>query len=249
MKILGCANHTPEQLLHWLEKHNIATPADIAIVQQGTHLSSKRPKSRFLFVTDIESVRVNQHVLNSQSYANTFMFMFGSSLTLSRVSNIVPLDYSKSTSLPLTFDQEKLSPSSIRRSLKSTHLHVGIHNHDNLKELTDRVKLGSLLNPLMTFIYTLPRATHQTQVKEVVAYYIYYGSSVQKFRKLLEDQDIVLSDRVFSRLFEILNSDVGKNYRAAFETYRKQGLAIACKKHKVSSYEMSYIASVVESKK
>lgn len=263
MFAFGLSNHSPDQAMQsMLSKGIINDPSEVAILPSGSRLKeNKKPVRNVIFVLDVADFDRNVTVLNSKKYADVRLFIFASPLRIKELSNVVPLDFQTNPAgLGLGFVLRKdFDMKAYRKALKNEIETVSKEPAQYLRVLTDNAKLGSLLNPLMTFIYTLPSSTHQTPVKEAVAQYLYKGYSYRRFEEMLDElRDITITKRVRDRLKEILTSEVGENYRAAFKALSevpkdklnlkdKAALEEICTRFKTSGYEMSYIRSIVES--
>ena len=246
-KVFGVSHSTPEQMLLWmLKKKVIQDASEVAVVPNLTKLKKRKPVHDFLFIPAIASLRSNLDLFNAYNYTDVSIFVFASPVAILEISPVTPLDFVQSDLSPVVFTPVPLSLPKMRLT-KSAE--VSIHKVDFLKRLTDSVKVGSLLNPLMTFIYTLPSSTHQTPVKEAVAQYLYLGLSKAKLSQMFDACASSVSTRIRLRIDDILSSDVGQSYFEAFKTLHREGLDAACQQHTVNSYEMRYLISIAESKK
>lgn len=258
MFAFGLSNHSPDQAVNmFLSKGIIADESEIAVLPSGTRLrENKKPVREVIFVLSIPDFRRNLEVFNSTKYANARVFLFASALRINELNNVVALDFDKNPERGgLGFNMRKdLNLPLYRRALKCDEgdgvKHAPIKY---LNTLTDNVKRGSLLNPLMTFIYTLPSGTHQTRIKEAIAKYIYRGLSYKKLEEFFDEmKDITITKRVRDRFKEILTSEIGENYKAAFKALHDEpdaakGIEKVCKKFQTSDYEMRYLKSIVDS--
>lgn len=246
MYLFGLANTIPEHLMNWLVlKHIVQDHSEVAVLPMDSRLECKRPKRKFILGLSGDSIQRNLHVLNSKSFSDVTVFLFGAAIELSEFSSLVPLDYEKTELSPVKFEEITLSVSRYRAGQRPA---ICVKQKiDYLKLLSDRIKVGSLLNPLMTFLYTLPSSTHQTPVKNIVALYLYHCLSDSKLDQMLSNLDVPITSRMRTRLYEILESDAGCNYREAFKSYGRLGLEKTCQQNSVNSYEISYIVSVAES--
>jgi hypothetical protein len=258
MHCFGITNHSPDQALRFLTtKKVIKDSSEVAIVPSGTILKEgKKPVRPILFILTVMDFYRNVEVLNSKKYEGAQVFVFASPLRIRELANIVPLDFEvNAATAGLGFILKKeLDLNAYRKGCKVDAQEVKRKTAEYLTMLTDNVKRGSLLNPLMTFLYTLPSATHQTPVKEAVAMYLYKGKSFEKLEEMLDGiKGVIISKRVRDKLKEILKSEVGENYRAAFKAFRESkddgktpALQAICKKFGTSDYEMKYLRSIVE---
>lgn len=259
MHCFGVSNHSPDQAVAFLiAKKVIEDMSELAIVQSGTVLKeNKKPARPILFILSISDFYRNMAVLNSERYAEAQIFVFASPLRIRELDNVIPLDFEVNpATVGLGFLLKKEIDLAIyRTSIKRKEAEeITRKTTEYLTTLTDNVKRGSLLNPLMTFLYTLPSSTHQTPVKEAVARFLYKGQSFAKLESMLDEiKGVVITKRIRDRLKEILQSEIGDNYKAAFKAYRTQkdegktpAISAICKKFGTSDYEMKYLKSVVE---
>ena len=103
---------------------------------------------------------------------------------------------------------------------------------------------ATILNQLMTFIYSLPRATHQTAVKEAVCHWMMLKYPVSKVEAMIaKTPEAVLNPKQLTRLRELLTSEVAQTYRRALqEGGDSEYLA---RKYEISAYEINYMRAVV----
>lgn len=256
----GVSNHSPEQALHFLVRRSIvADTSAVAIVPAGTLLATdKKPSRKIIFILSISDFNRNLKTLNSASYQHTQVFLFASPLRVAELSNTTALDFEPhpaNQGLGWLLKKE-FNLAALKARLRQPVLEVSRQSTKYLTLLTDTAKQGSLLNPLMTFIYTLPSSTHQTPVKEAVVDYLYKGSSFEALESLLDSiKGIIVSDRIRDRLKAILQAEEGLNIRKAFKEYRaakKIGKVIPwptlARNHGVADYELRYLKSVFDAK-
>lgn len=124
------------------------------------------------------------------------------------------------------------------------HLELERSHYDAIAEAVNEVKAQkTILNQLMTFIYTLSSATHQKPVKETICRWIVSKANIERLKKaLLANKDAPLSVKQLDRIEVILTSDVAELYRTAL---REGGdTEILAEKYGISAYEMNYIRAV-----
>jgi len=258
MFCFGVANSSPEKALAFLEaKGTIKSPSDVTVVPVGRVLSGeKAPKRNVVFIICIADLFRNLKVLNGPLYRDVQVFVFASPLRINELQNCTHLDLDPDVAnRGIGFRlAHTLSSVKYKAALKrDPALPVRRDNGQYLTVLTDNVKHGSLLTPLMTFIYTLPRATHQTPVKEALAKF-FFGTSVQS---ALEDELAkFLSEKNLIKVRDLVTSEVARTYRDAFRDYREKikggekiNLKSLCNRWNVNDYEMKYVLSVIEGMK
>lgn len=255
MYAFGLSNHSPGQAVTTLmSKGIIEDESEIAILPAGMRLrENKKPIRDVIFVMSIPDFRRNLEIFNSRKYESTRVFLFASALRINELQNVTALDFDTDPAQAgLGFTPRKdLNMPLYRRTLKSSADTVKHSVVNYLNTLTDNVKRGSLLNTLMTFIYTLPSATHQTPIKEAVAVNLYRAQSFKKLEEAFDALDLNITKRVRDRFKEILTSEIGENYKQAFKAMaadpdKANALENACKQFQTSDYEMRYLKSVVD---
>lgn len=260
MHCFGISNHTPEQALIALQKRQVvAEMSEVAIVPAGTILNTeKKPSRPILFILNTSDFYRNLKTLNSSRYDTAHVFVFASPLRVAELAGCIPLDFEANpASKGLGYLLKKdINISEYRQRVKKATTQVARMHTRYLTLLTDSVKHGSLLNPLMTFLYTLPSSTHQTPVKEAVAIYLYKGGAWPKLETLLDSiKGVIINKRIRDRLKDILKSPEGENMRAAFKELRAAKgetkvptWSQLAKRHSVTEYEMKYIKSVYDAR-
>lgn len=257
MYAFGLSNNSPDQAVGTLLSKNVIEDAsEIAVLPSGTRLKeNKKPVRNVIFCLSVTDFNRNLEVLNSARYAMVRVFIFASPLRIREMQNVVALDFDVNPAASgLGFLMRKdLNMPLYKKTIKTAQAEqvsrVAAHY---LNTLTDNVKRGSLLNPLMTFIYTLPSSTHQTPVKEAIAKFLYKSLPYSRLEIMLDEiRGVTVNKRVRDRLKEILTSEVGENYRAAFKAMGalpedKDRIETICKQFHTSDYEMKYIESIVK---
>ena len=256
MYCLGVSNHSPLTAIEFLLKtKTISSRKDIQIVEVGTVLPAK-PKRAALAIVSIQDFLKNAKTLNSLAYKDAIVVVFASALRIRELHNCFALDSEPTKeSGGVVVRMTKLSRVRLKQGLKAPCNDVFRQDRKFLIALTDSVKSGSLLNPLMTFIYTLSSATQQTPVKEACAAFFHGGLTFSAMLSMLKSKyGVTLTDRQVSTLSGILEGDVGKSFSGLFKDYRLAkktasdktvNLESLCKKHGTAIYEVRYLLSVV----
>jgi hypothetical protein len=251
----GLSNHSPDQAMASLvAKGIIDDPSEIAVLPSNIRLrENKKPIRSVLFILNVSDFLRNLNVLNSVRYENVQVFIFASPLRVRELQNVTALDFDvnpAANGLGFTVRKDMNMPLYKRVLRGEGSEEVSKVNTHYLGILTDNVKRGSLLNPLMTFIYTLPSSTHQTPIKEAVAHYLYKSLTFKQFEDSLDAlRNITITKRVRDRLKEILTSEIGENYRKAFKALSSEKDATiksVCETFHTSDYELKYIQSIAE---
>jgi hypothetical protein len=234
MYAFGVARHSPDTVISWIAKQEKIETSEIAVFPIGKTLR-KRINRKVLVMLNVSDAHRNMQTLNAM-YKEKKVVIFGSPIRLVELDGITPLDW-----FPLKnmtgFRYTNLMVSKYL-SAKDTKLQK---SKEYVIELIDSLKEGSLLTPLMTFIYTLP-ASQQLQVKQAATAYICKQSESKNVLSSLN-----LPKKSKDRLNEILNSDISKKYITFFsETPKKMDLSINPEDYGCAKYEVSYLSSIIK---
>lgn len=254
-KIFGVSNHTPEVLVQALVKSKIAqSHSDVGIIPVNSKLSATAKHKCLLFLTPADLHR-NIPTLSTQSYQGCHAFLFANPMRVHELTGVTPLDFEANPEYPgFGFTLKSLSLAPVKCAKADSV--VTRRNGKYLSKLIRYVQKGSLLNPLMTFIYTLPSSA-QGRVKTAVVKWLYLGKPRSFLERILEDvASGAITQRTKDKLATILFTDAGTAYQKAFAEFRrlkKEGspvnIAKLAKTFDVSDYEMRYILSVIEDNK
>lgn len=255
IRVFGVANHSPEALVRSLVKFKRATPADIGILPVNFVLSDKKPnKHAFLFFLTVSDLMRNLETLKSPKYEGCSAVVFSNPMRLNELVGIQALDFAPNPEyqgfgfLLKTLDMNKV------RTFKGSET-IEKKSGKYLAKLVEHVQQGSLLNPFMTFIYTLP-SSMQGAIKTSVLKWLYSGKPDSYLNAAFDSvtQGNVTA-RVRTKFKDILLTEVGRSFQAAFKAYREAkkagsaNVAKIAKANQVSEYEMRYILSVIEDTK
>ena len=240
--VFGIANHSPDEVVASLLKYKIALKSsDIGILPP---MAKADTRYRFLLVLSAADLSRNLSRLHDTGVK---VFVFSNPVDLLDFSGIVNLDF-----VPVddfSFNFTKLNLLSVS---KSPAQRVHRNKSQFLSNLINSVKHGSLLNPLMTFIYSLS-STNQNVVKRLAVCHLYFGYTEKKLRQCAGE---VLTDRATDKLVAILNTSIGHSYATALGRIKslrtkkaKFELSSIASETSTSSYELSYMLSVLDSKK
>lgn len=240
--VFGIANHSPDDVVAALLRYRTAAQAsDIGILPP---MSKADTRHKFLLVLSTDDLARNMTRLDASGVK---VFVFSNPIDLVSFSGVVNLDF-----VPVddfAFNYQTLDLSKVAKSKAGL-----VHRVPSpfLTDLINSVKFGSLLNPLMTFIYSLS-SQNQNLVKQLTVAYLYQGQSIQKFSTLLAPH---LTERAINKLVSILDTSIGSSYAKALQSIRelrKKKSAVDISKvaseTSTSSYELSYMLSVLDSVK
>lgn len=254
MFAFGVANNAPAVVIQeLLKKKVVATMKEISILPSNTKIPKKIPEYKVLLVLNVGDLVANRIALESKIFKDIKVILFADAMKISDFVGVTPLDFEPSAEHPgFGFKLLPLNLSTVKRT-SLIHSKIERKHGKYLENLVCHVRSGSLLNPLMTFLYTLP-STVQTRVKVAVVKWIYLSKTEKDLEKILSElPDILLTTRVVDKLKSILLTEIGKNYQDAFAEYRKALKAgslpkvpALVKKYGVSDYEMRYIMSIIK---
>lgn len=185
-----------------------------------------------------QRVRDFRRAVVNKSWATATSLVFDSPMELSQY-NIPAADFSQPVDLhihgfvckPIALDFQSIDE--VRRT-----------GFDLIEEAVKEVKAkATILNQMMTFIYSMPRATHQTPVKEAMCQWMVSKYPLAKVEALIKrTPEADLTDKQVARLREILSSPVAQLYRTALQEGGDSDLLAL--KYGVSAYEINYMRAV-----
>lgn len=257
--VYGVANHTPDQAINWLRDDYNVQQKHIHILPVGHKLVNPKTNKvgKYVFILRPSDLKNNERLINNPAYSEHIFFLFGSPIRLTEFDTIKPLDYAES---------EELHKAGIRlfttfRELKSltseaTRCPVKVPDRTFLTRVVDSTQqYGSLLQPFLSFIYTLPSATHQMPTKTAICLWIYNDGTKEELDDIILnlDREITVTTKFRDKLRKILLTEEGDKYKQAFAEYRRvrhegkqPSYDSLATKFKVSAYEMRYIKSIVD---
>lgn len=250
-KIYGVSNHSPDFVVKALVKSKkVASASEIGIVPLNSELSENCSYKVVMFLTALD-LRKNLKLLNDKE---CIAILFANPLRVNELQGVVPLDFSADPEYPgFGFNLHSLDLTKISKKIE--HTEVTKINGNYLSNLISYVQKGSLLNSLMTFIYTLPSSS-QSLVKVAVVKWLYLNKPRSYLDNILDDLgSTIVTKKCRERLKKILFTEVGTQYQKAFIEYKsmkadgKANLVKIAKQYGVSDYEMRYILSIVEESK
>lgn len=255
MKVYGVCNHSPDFLFVWLKKLYSVSSSEIYILPENDFLTVRPRKNvKIVFFLSNRSFRRNLEIVNSKHYKNISAILFASPIDIHSYENIFPLDFMESDDIHLdAFLLQSLNKK--RFSFSADSSLIERNKTDYLQNVLEHLKsFGSLLNPLMTFVYTLPSGSHQKPVKEMVCRWLYEDSDISELEKSLDKVSVSMSfsSKQKKRLIDILSSDVARKYKNALAEYKRsvqneETIYKIVYKWSVSAYELRYILSIVKS--
>lgn len=249
--LFGVANNAPEYVIEKLLKSGIKSN-EIGLIPHNSRAAAK-PSYKLVLVLTYSDFARNLPVFKSEAYRNTQIILFASAMRIAEYTGMTFLDFDRDKEHPeYGFNFKPLNLRALRTQKPAEIVRT---KGKYLSKIIKHVKEGSLLNPLMTFIYTLPSVA-QTEVKIAVAKWLVESRKDPELAKLLSNlKTTTVTERVKNKLSDILMTDLGVAYRKAFAEYRTQKKAgdvkfpRIAKDFGVAEYEMKYLLSVMEDSK
>lgn len=236
-RVFGVANHSPEEVVSSLLKTRIATKAS----EIGILPPDARADTRFKYLLLLSTTDFSRN-LSIFDNSDICVFVFSNPIDLVSLLGIIHLDFIASEN---TFAYTDLNMQAMQKSLPSEIKKV---DSKFLTKLIDSVSHGSMLNPLMTFIYSLS-SQNQSTVKTASIAFLYYGHTLQKVRTIVS---ACLTERCADKLISILDTSIGKAYASALQQIRqlkKQrkeiNFKLVAQSTSTSAYELSYMMSII----
>lgn len=248
MLVLGVANHSPDFLLVQLNRKYGVGSSDVLVVNNT--LPKKTRKKYFLFLS-VASFQKSLESVNKQN--NCTGFVFGSPLDLCAYTGMFPMDFYVSTDLHIdAFVFKELDFDLLSKDGE----HVAIERLDFTQAVSEKIEsFTGILTQFMTFIYTLPSATHQKPYKELACRWWGSSDNEEKLAELCSDIKYIapISEKQEKKFIQLVTSENALIYKAALKVAKvmnsfdsKEFLELTAK-YGVSAYEMRYILSVIQS--
>lgn len=240
---------SPTQMVQrMLSQRLVGNRSEIAIMPPSRRLADRRLKRQYLFLLSYRDFVNNVHRLNTTNYTATCVIVFASAVSMQNWRGVVFMDSIQDPEFPSFVSKPSdLDLKMIRRTRKVVQGPLTISRKHYLNMLIESSQKGSVLNPLMTYIYTLPRSTHQDVVKHLACSYLVHKIGLDNMFSQIEAH-AQISGASESKLRQILESDIAKKYRKMFVSTVKQRKTLeqACKEHNIDVYDARYIRQVLE---
>lgn len=211
MLLFGCSEVSPYVFRQSIFQAGVK---GIKTVEMGANLRREDyTKHNVLIIIDFKDLLKNIHTLNTDEFFDTKVVVFAGAVVLKSVNPIVLLDSSGEVDLS-TFFASRIPD---RVVIKDTFL----------SDTIDRLRSGSLLNSLMTWIYGLPSATFQQKIREDIVHWMFTGNDFSGLKDMLEspEQKRSISKRRILELKEILTGETSSDYITVFRILYKRFFA------------------------
>lgn len=255
------ANHSPEQLLSWMQKEFGLDPLkEFTIVPFYKKLNPKKArsyKSRIIILCYNDTMR-NFELFKHSAFKNKQFFVFAPPFRCAEIGNSVWLDFQNDAELKgiayqmTDWQKEKFNPD-VRAGAKREP--VFKVNEGFQTKVIDQVKsVGSIMSSLQTLVYTLPKRAMQKPVTHAFCKWMYNGDSAEDLDLIINNLrfEINLTKRKADKFREMLLGEDGQKAQQAFELIRaaqESGKSVDYKGigHQVGihAFDLRYIMRVV----
>jgi len=238
MRIVGFGCHAPDEVLLRLSREKGVKRSSVLILAPDAILPKRRPK-KIDYVVFFSLKDLRRNIDCHPSFYDTIFMVFDTPIVLSGY-NLKTMDYKIGSDVHI--DGFECLPLNLELNVESgSVMRTGF---DIINASVEEVKAQrTLLNQLMTFIYTLPRATHQTPIKVLVCNWMISKGSLVKLNADLEKMKASpLNQKQLARLNDILSSETANLYREALhEGGDSEALA---RRYGISAYEINYMRAI-----
>lgn len=239
MRVASFGCHAPDEVLVRLNKEKQVKRNQVLMLEPDALLPKRKPKP-IEFVLFFSAKDLRRNINYHKSFDNTVFLVFDNPITLAGY-NFTAMDFKAGSDLhidgikclPLKLDFDAIQPIGLERT-----------RFDLVQMSVDEVKAQrTLLNQLMTFIYSLPRATHQNPIKEKVCSWMASRNTLVKLNgDLTRLKGSALNDKQRARLNDILSSETALLYR---EAMREGGDSeVLARRYGISAYEINYMRAI-----
>jgi len=226
------ANHSPKQVTDWLQKKCNITPKYTSPTKRSTGLHFVFGLQEYKLCKDLQRSKVK-------------IILFEGPITAMSIKGAKLLDLKINKEAPYY----GIEYSSLNYSVfkKAEHEQCTIEKYDYANNIIESIESKSILNPLMTAIYTVSSSA-QKPVKIAVVNWLSYDGKVKNLPNLLTklSDNVKLNSNNIAQLNSVLQSELATIYTRAL----KQGGDVneLAEEYNISAYDLSYILSVRSSK-
>lgn len=235
MRVFAFAHHAPDEVVIKLRK-SIAR-SEIFIVGEEEIIKRKNPRKHYVFMS-VLSFHKNRDVLE---LLDVVSYVCDDPISLSQYRGFTPADYKSEEFFHA--DGFSLVP---MRSLDNCPDNPVVRERFDIIETASKVakRQTTFLNQYMTFVYTMPRETHQTPIKEMMCKWMASKETLQQYCKRVEKlrETLHLGEKQVQRLIALVDTDVARLYKQALQT--EGDVEEIAKSLKISAYELRYIRAI-----
>lgn len=239
MKVAGFGCNAPDEILVRLNREKGVKRSQVLMVAQDELLPKRKPKDvSYVLFFSMKDFRRNLPC--PAPYAELVFLVFDTPIALSAFT-IKHMDFKIGTDVHI--DGFECKP--VDLNLDFAHTEIARTGFDIVQASVDEVKAKrTLLNQLMTFIYTLPRATHQKPIKEAICTWMASRNTLVKLNgDLGRMKASPLTAKQLARLNDILSTETALIYR---EAMREGGDSeVLATRYGISAFEINYMRAVL----
>lgn len=235
MKIVGVAYTAPDALMLKLKQLGIARNK-IKVCAKDERLDLISRKWKFVIFQCMSDLKRN-HKMQFKG----IVFVLDAAVVLSKY-NIYALDY-KPSSVLHEDGLIRVNNARLPKNIPDVDL---TRNRFNLMEscIEEVTAFVSILGPLMTFIYSLPKSTHQDPIKCCVCGWFTTKGTVKDLEKKIKQLVASpISDKQFKRLADICSTEEANLYKKALSDKNKTSTELSSE-YGVSEFELNYIRAI-----
>ena len=225
MQLFFVCDHSPKQFVDWL--------GDEA---QDIKKLSKRPKGILLFT----GYMPNRNTIESLAKSTAKLVVFDGPLT-AKSYGVNFLDIRATTSPPYYgIEFIKLNKAVWNKAVDYEYT---CSKYDLQATIIGSLESKSLLNALMTAIYTLPSAS-QKLVKVALINWLFFDGRVKNIGTLLQilSQRTKISKNSTDQLIEIMSSELAHIYHEAI--HQKGDVGVIAAEYDISDYDIRYMQKI-----
>jgi len=254
-KVIAICNNVPDTINSMLNELGYN---DVKIIQSGTLMTKK---DKFCMILSFLDFKNNLKLINSEQHVNSTVFLFCPVIKVKSFKNIIFLDVVKNSATSCLIRSLYKDPSKakLKGILDAEHTTKKVKEIDKefKYHLVESMQTGSLLNPMMTLLYSVKAEAH-IRIKEMIFNYFLSKKTIAELEKdLIKSYEWgSVSKNCRIGLINLLQSDIGKTYKDVFtlvstkkKADEKFNLASIAKKRGIDDYEIKYIMSTLMSKK
>ena len=259
MQLIGVGNHSPEQVISWLVRKG-HKPKSLTIVPSGKLISpnkAKKYKRMILFMT-YRDFRRNWKLVNEPAFASKIFFVLGTPSKLYEFDQMTFADFDPVKG-QRSFGFKLYSKfKDINLKTKGKNIPSRCKTRFFMPNLIEAVKQGSLLNKLMSAIYTVKGSSNQKQLTLAICEWLYRGESPGLLKQRIQKYggQLKITELMCTRFEGILLTEIGFSFQEAFEEvrqYKKKNRTIPFReigqKYGIPDFELRYINVKLENEK
>jgi len=249
MQLIGVGNHSPEQVISWLTRKGHKS---VTVVPSGKILipDDSRKYKRIMIFSTYRDFRRNWKLVGSSSFSSKVFFVHGTPSKLHEFdqmfySDFDPIRGQRSFGFKLHSKFKEINLKKIGKDEPTRS-----KTRYFMPNLIEAVKQGSLLNKLMSAIYTVKGSSNQKLLTLTICQWLYGGESPNLLRKRIQNYggQLRITELMCNRFDDILLTEIGFSFQEAFEEvidYKKRGKDVPFREigqsYGIPDFELRYI--------